>query len=229
MSATCYVQLEGERHLGYSSAESMLKLAVSKYFKGPFCKQLAATHAAGVAVAGFAAEELAHRISLLYDHADFCLGEARLEKVYLLAQLMQHHDLLQDLLNLSSHQCPEEFRERISAEIQPAEDADSLDSRGSLEDLGAQFRALFALLSDLESDVVAKMGSRIAKLMVADAEMDADCKGVFKPSLKKAVKDLEAIRKCLAQILATLKALIGEVQKDWALDCRQLKKACDLC
>lgn len=225
-----YIPLKGDRCLSESSAELLLRFSLGEHFQGPLCIQLAATHAAGVSVAGFAVGLLADHVSLLYDHADFCLGEAEFEKVYLLAQLMQQHDLLGDLLTLVGHLCPKKFRERISVKIPLPEDIDTLDLLGSLEeDLEALFGSLFALLSDLEDSVVGKMASLISEFSIVDAPPDTDCKSTFKPLLIKAVRDLKAIRKCLDEILVALYALIDEVQKDWKWDHQQLNgsNGCD--
>lgn len=223
MAKNDYVPLEGDRCLSQPSAELLLRSALGKHFQDPLCIQLAATHAAGVAVAGFAVGLLADHVSMLYDHADFCLVEAKFEEVYLVAQLMQQHDLLGDLLTLVGHLCPEKFREHVSFKILLPEDIDTLDILGSLEeDLEALFGTLFALLSDLEDSVVGKMATLISEFSIADASPDTDCKSTFKPLLMKAVKDLKAIKKCLTKILAVLYALIANVQKDWKLDYQQL-------
>ena len=104
-----------------------------------------------------------------------------------------------------------------------SEDVDIKEFLGSLEgDIETLFGTLFALLDDLENNVVVKMASLIGEFTVDEVPMDTDCESAFKPLIVKAAEKLQDLKKCLRQILAALQDLIENVQKDWKLDHEQL-------
>jgi len=218
-----YVKLEGGRNISESIALSLIRDALDVDREPePLCRHVATTHAAGVAVAGFAAITLADRMWLLSSAADVLEGEAKMEQVFTFQKMIEHEQMLDQFIKLARLVCPKRFREALS-KSKSEEDA-ATEFMGLFGSLPKQFSSLFTLLTYLGDEVLDRMDDYICG--EPESASNADCRNVLVPLLKKEIEGLNATLGCLDEIIQTLESAGSEVREDWTNNAEQLEAAC---
>lgn len=206
----------GNRYLREEIINSELELALDKKQVYPICYQLAATHAAGSAVACLVAYGMGANIKFLQNQVDVCCGEVACESIFTVEKLIEHLEILYSL-NLSMFWATADRAEN------PPESQNIMTKafgRLDVKSLQSYNRSIINVRAILEEEVIRKIMILVGAIWKNDAkdwEVDIESllKKVIAPKLWMLTKELKKAEKSIALMLKNIRA-------DWARDSEQL-------